>query len=154
VKLALPITLLLMSCAGNQALERSVLLTNTASEALLVLDREIEPLYEFAAETALENLPAGSTLADYNAAMVEWNTIEEGLRTTHTALLAMQSALRAWEDGSQTAEGDYRSALACAVQGLKALADAAAELNVPVPPEVEQFTTLGAIAAGECRSGP
>jgi hypothetical protein len=129
-------------CANNQAFERNSSAANTASQILQILDREVAPRYQKAAELALETLPAGATFPDYQKSMVRWDQIETGLRTAHSALLAMQSALQAWDDGSQVAEADYGKALACTVSGLQNVAEAAESLGVELPPEVGQFLTF------------
>ena len=151
MKLALPITfLLLASCAGNPAFDRSVLVANTASQALRVLDREVAPLYEKAADAALEGLPAGSTVDDYQRVMEPWDRLEQGLRGAHSALLVMQAALKAWDAGSDGSEADYRQALACAVEGLTAIEEAAEALEIDLKPEIMEFLAIVGKGVGVC----
>lgn len=149
--------LLVQGCAGNQALEGSVRLTNGASRALQAIDAEVQPLYERAAEKALnETLQAGGSLDDYNAAMAEWNRVEDGLSKAHIALLSAQEALRAWETGSQTAQGEggetaYLAAISCTVAALRAVSDGLQRLGVDVAaPQLYGFLATAETFAGTC----
>jgi hypothetical protein len=142
--------MLLTGCVGNAAFDRSVLVANAASQALQVLDREIAPLYEKAAADALEALPAGSTFDAYQQAMESWNRLEQGLRAAHSALLVMQAALKGWDAGSSASEGRYQQALACAVDGFQAVAEASKALGLDLKPEILEFITLAGKAAGTC----
>jgi hypothetical protein len=126
------------------------LIANTGSQALQVLDREIAPLYEHAAAAALEGLPAGATFDAYQRAMEPWNRLEQGLRTSHSAMVVMQAALRAWEAGSDASEADYGQALACAVEGFQAVTEASRTLGIDLKPEILEFITLAGKAAGAC----
>jgi hypothetical protein len=155
MKVALPITLLVLltGCADNPAFDRSVLVANSASQVLQVLDQEVAPLYEQAAADALERLPAGSTVADYQRAMEHWNRLEQALRTAHSALLVMQGALKAWDAGSSGSEADYGQALACVVEGLRAVAEASKALGLDLKPEILEFLAVAGDAARSATGG-
>ena len=147
--LALPM-FLLMACAGNPALDVSVQATNTASHVVQALDQQIAPLYKNAAAAALEGLPDSATYQDYQDAMARWDALETGLSRAHVGLLAAQDALKAWASGAQSAEGDYRAALACVAEGLSAMANAAPKLGLKLPPELYNFLALAAPIVGTC----
>jgi hypothetical protein len=149
--------LLVQGCAGNQALEVGVRVTNGASGALNALDREVVPLYEEAAERTLnETLQANGSLDDYNSAMADWNRVEDGLSKAHISLLAAQEALRAWETGSQTAQGEtgeaaYLAAISCTIAALRAVSDGLQRLGVDVAaPQLYGFLATAETFTGTC----
>ena len=129
-------TAMLLTGCVTQAQQAQLTLTTTA-RALVAVDDALAPRYEAAAVAARES---SSSWTEYDTAMVEWNHAEDATRFTHHSLLAAQSGLTAWEQGSKQ---EWLRAAPCLVRAADQLLLALGSLNISIEILREAITMLG-----------
>jgi len=131
---------------GGPPREARVALVATA-HALRVADREVAPRYTVAADEAREH---AADWAAYDAAMRPWNETERALRVAHTALLATQAGLDAWEAGDQRG---WLATVPCLVESLDQFRRALEAVGVHLTLVTEAVALAGSFA-GRCEVQP
>lgn len=139
-------TLLAVPGCGGPPREARVALIATA-HALRVADHEVAPRYTTAADEAREH---AQDWAAYDAAMRPWNETERALRVAHTALLATQAGLDAWEAGD---DRGWLATVPCLVDALDRLRLGLEALGIHLGPVTEAVALAGAFA-GRCEVQP
>lgn len=139
------ITLLALGCGGPTHTAQTSLAAT--AHALVAVDRELAPRYTTAADEAREH---ATDWASYDAAMHDWDEVERALRVAHTALLATQAGLDAWEAGD---ERGWLATVPCLVDALDRLRVGLEALGVHLEP-VTQAVALAGAFAGRCEVQP
>lgn len=139
-------TLLVTPGCGGPSREARVALTTTA-HALRTVDQEVAPRYTTAADEAREH---ATDWASYDAAMHDWDEVERALRVAHTALLATQAGLDAWQAGD---ERGWLSTVPCLVEAIDRLRVGLEALGVHLMPVTQAVALIGSFA-GRCEVQP
>jgi len=106
--------------------------------ALVEIDERVSARIVIAARAAAE---VAETIEIWDEMMAPWVTTNLALETAADALRAMQRALDAWRAGAGD-EGDWRSAVACAVPIVRELEHQLRVHDVEVPASIGVFVNL------------
>lgn len=140
--------ILLASCDGPPpALRRGVAALATGVDAV------DGPAAEAYTDAHVQALEASATLEAYVEAMRPWNVLEEGVRASATALLALDAALDAWTAGGNL---QWLQLAACAVRSLRELVSAAEAVGFDELPAdmISAIDLLATFAGGVCTGRP
>jgi hypothetical protein len=141
--LALP---LLVGCGGVPDAVR-VSLTATA-QGVAELDRSAARRYAEAADEAREAAPVGEEgWASYDVAMRPWELLRQSINTAFRALVALQEAANAWEQGS---DGEWLSAAGCMLALVATAVEAARALGIEIPAVLEDGLATASRYAPRC----
>ncbi len=126
--------LLLFGCQPPQAAQTAL---STAAHALVAADEVAAAGY---ASDHAEALEESETREEYDAAMEQWNDVEQAMRVAQQALLSAQDALLTWQNSG--GESTFRAALPPLLGALRGVLEVLEVARVSVPDELTEAVRL------------
>lgn len=130
-------------CGGPPTVVRQGV--SSIATGLVLLDGPAAEGYQRAHERALTE---STTMAEYSTAMSTWNDLETGMRSTYSAILAVDAALNAWDAGGSE---EWLGLGACAVVSVQRLVLIATGLGLTLPDQISSgLQMIAGIASAAC----